>query len=845
VRVYQFRHIRGGIKCSRVGTILDLKRGLILICGLAAALAASGPAAAQAPRTEVVVTLDAPPLAQAISQSRALTKAARTRRLDLRTPTSLGYLRGLAAAQRTLQSRIANVLPAATVRWHYSIVLDALAVDLPSAQVKRLSRLPGVARVYPSVRYHALGETAPTLNQTPALIGAPTLWGPSLATAGNGMKIGIVDDGVNQSHPFFSPSGFTMPAGFPKGNTSFTTAKVIVARAFPPPSPKYANANLPFDPDESEHATHVAGIAAGDHGTPASGGLTVSGIAPKAYLGNYKVLTIPTISGVGLDGNSPEIAKGIEAAVADGMDVINLSLGEPEIEISRDIVVKAIDGAAAAGVVPAIAAGNDFDGFGRGSIGSPGSAPRAITAAAATKSRVIATFSSGGPTPVSLQMKPDVTAPGVSVLSSVPARDGLWEHFSGTSMASPHVAGGSALLRQQHPTWTVAQIKSALVLTGTPVYTSASHAAEATPAREGGGFIDLPAADEPLIFAAPTGLSFGLLKSGSNAARTISLTDAGSGAGQWQVSIEQRQGPAGSVTAPGTVGVPGTLEVSAHAPAGQQSEVTGFVVLTRGSESRRLPFWFRIESPQLPRQRHGTLKKNGTYKGNTRGRPSLVDTYRYPDNPSGIGIPADLGGPEQVFTVQLKKPVANFGVAVLSQGSGVAIQPRVVAGNDENRLTGYPALPLNLNPYVPDFYELTPVAGAILPTAGRYDVVFDSTSSLDAGKFTFRFWINDVTRPAVKLLTRTVKQNKALQIRVTDAGSGVHPSSLFVALDRMSVRSSYSPVKHRVTVPLRGLTRGSHTLVLQVSDYQETRNMEDVGPILPNTRTLTTKFRVK
>ena len=92
------------------------------------------------------------------------------------------------------------------------------------------------------------------------------------------------------------------------------------------------------------------------------------------------------------------------------MDVINLSLGEPEIEPSRDIVVKAINGAAQAGVVPAIAAGNDFEGFGRGSVGSPGSAPLAITSAAVTKGRVIASFSSGGPT-VSLQMKPDVSAP--------------------------------------------------------------------------------------------------------------------------------------------------------------------------------------------------------------------------------------------------------------------------------------------------------------------------------------------------------------------------------------------------------------------------------------------------
>ena len=84
---------------------------------------------------------------------------------------------------------------------------------------------------------------------------------------------------------------------------------MIAARAFPPPSPKYANATLPFDPTQSEHATHVSGIAAGDHGTTASGGLIVSGIAPKAYLGNYKVLTIPT-PGVGLDGNGPRSRRG-------------------------------------------------------------------------------------------------------------------------------------------------------------------------------------------------------------------------------------------------------------------------------------------------------------------------------------------------------------------------------------------------------------------------------------------------------------------------------------------------------------------------------------------------------
>ena len=789
------------------------------------------------------MTLDAPSLAQATFQSRVLTQAARTKRLDLRTPTSVTYLRELAAAQRSLQSHIESSLRDADVRWHYSIVVNALAVELSPSQVSKLERLPGVAQVYPSVRYHALGGTSTLLNQTPGLIGATNIWGSNLTTAGNGMKIGIVDDGVNQTHPFLSPSGFAMPAGFPKGNTNYTTNKVIVARAFAPASPKYANASLPFDPSASEHATHVAGIAGGDHGIGAAGGVSVSGIAPKAYIGNYKVLTIPTISGVGLDGNSPEIAKGIEAAVADGMDVINLSLGEPEVEPARDIVVKAIDGAARAGVVPAIAAGNDFDGFGRGSVGSPGSAPLAITAAASTKAKVVASFSSGGPTPVSLQMKPDVTAPGVSVLSSIPARDGLWAEWSGTSMASPHVAGAAALLKQIHPNWTVAQIKSALVLTGMPVFTSSNHSSETTSAREGGGFINLPRANDPLVFAAPTGVSFGLLRHGSLEQRTIQLTNAGGGGGQWQVEVDQRQGASGTVRAPASVQIPGSLQVTANPPSATNADVTGFIVLTKGDDTRRIPFWAHVEAPQLARQKHGTLKKTGTYRGNTRGRPSLVDSYRYPENPSGVGVPATLNGPEQVFTVRVTKAVANFGVAVLSEASGVAIQPRVVSNNDENRLTGYPALPINLNPYLTDFYKLAPAAGAILPAKGRYDVVFDSSSSLDAGKFTFRFWINDVARPAVKLLTRSVQSGGALRLRVADRGSGVDPRSIRAAIDGVTARAAYSRTKNRVSLPVGVLARGAHRLTFQVSDYQETRNMEDVGPILPNTRTVSLSFR--
>src|SRR2546425_609100 len=156
------------------------------------------------------------------------------------------------------------------------------------------------------------------------------------------MKIGILDEGVDQTHPFFDPSGYVYPPGFPKGDTAYTTPKVIVARAFAPASVTWRYARKPFDPVYSFHGTHVAGIAAG----------------------------------------------------------------------------------------------NDADEWGFGSISSPGSAPGVITAAAASKQKRIAGFSSAGPNPVSLLLKPDVTAPGVGILSSVPAHEGTWAQFSGTSMAS-------------------------------------------------------------------------------------------------------------------------------------------------------------------------------------------------------------------------------------------------------------------------------------------------------------------------------------------------------------------------------------------------------------------------
>ncbi len=806
---------------------------LIAVAALAAALLAPATQAARPQLTEVVVTLDAPALAEAVHSSRVLTARARTTRLDLGSPASTAYLGSLTREQRTVASRITARVPDARITWHYRIVLNGLGVLLPASEVDRLATVPGVAEVWPGVTYHL------TLDRSPQLIGANLMWGADFSTAGNGVKIGIVDDGVDQAHPFFNPTGYTMPPGYPKGDAAFTTAKVIAARAFPPPTNTWKYAKLPFDPVESEHATHVAGIAAGDFSPNAIAGRgPLSGVAPNAYLGNYKVLTVPT-ENFGLNGNAPEIARGIEAAVADGMDVINLSLGEPEIEPSRDLVVTAINAAADAGVVPVIAAGNDYDELGYGSVSSPGSASKAITAAAVTKQLQIASFSSGGPAPVSLGMKPDVAAPGVDITSSVPPHDGTWASFSGTSMATPHVAGAAALLRQRHPDWTVAQIKSALVTTGRPV---PSAVAELPTTREGGGLINVPAADTPLVFAQPADLSFGLVHTGSSATRSVQLTDAGGGAGQWTVAVaQQSREPGVTVSVPGAVTVPGQLDVTVGtATSAVPADLTGFVTLTNGTVTRRIPYWFRVSDPKLGTEPHGSLPKTGTYGGTTTGKPSLVTRYRYPAGPHGV---PGAAGPEQVFRVRVTRPVANFGVAVLSDARGVRASPRVVVAGNEDRLTGNAGLPLVINPYIDSFGTPRPVAGAIRPAPGSYDVVFETPGGSVPGKFTFRFWVNDVTPPAVRLLTRVVALRGNLELAVADNGSGVDPESLTATVDGSPVDAVFA--HGRAVIGLTAARRGKHRLVFSAADYQELKNMENVPQILPNTRVLRTTFTVR
>jgi hypothetical protein len=248
--------------------------------------------------------------------------------------------------------------------------------------------------------------------------------------------------------------------------------------------------------------------------------------------------------------------------------------------------------------------------------------------------------------------------------------------------------------------------------------------------------------------------------------------------------------------------------------------------------ARRVPFWFRVERPRLALDRAHPLTRAGVYRGTTVGAPSRVTNYRYPDlTPTSIGVPVHLPGPEAVYRFRLRRAVANFGVALLSRAGGVRVQPRIVRDGDENRLAGYAALPVDLNPYRSSLDNARLVAGVVLPAPDTYDIVFDSPAGSPRGAFTFRFWINDTTPPSVRVLNVSAD---VVRLAVRDGGAGVDPLSLHATVDGHDHDVSYFNGTARVS--LVGVGHGPHTLVFTAADYQETKNMEDVGPILPNTR---------
>ena len=342
------------------------------------------PAAHDSGRITVIARLRLPPLAEA--RGPGFFASLGPSRLDTTSASSRSYLARVHAEQAAAARAIRAAAPGATLGRRFQVVVNGITVELPVHRLPTLYALRSITRIYPSQMQRL------KLNRSPGIIGAPTFTAATGAN-GAGVKIGVVDDGIEQTNPFFDPSGFAYPPGFPKGQTGFTTPKVIVARSFVAPGAD-RRSRLPVDPQASFHGTHVAGIAAGRSGTSSPGGRDhpptagLSGVAPGAWVGNYRVFNFPTP--VGHISTTPQTVAAFEAAVRDGMDVINFSGGSPAIEPRSDATLEAVANVTRAGVVFVASAGNDRDDFGFGSIGSPSSAPEAISVAATSNTHVFA-----------------------------------------------------------------------------------------------------------------------------------------------------------------------------------------------------------------------------------------------------------------------------------------------------------------------------------------------------------------------------------------------------------------------------------------------------------------------
>ena len=294
--------------------------------------------------------------------SSAARKVIRGTRVDRRTlADSRANLQG---QHDRMSARIEN--GRAKVRHRIQNVANALVVEMDDQRAAEVAQMAGVKRV------HAIRIFRPSLDRAVGLQKVSDAWSQigGQDKAGLGIKIGIIDTGIDSGHPAFQDPNLTMPAGFPIVNQTadkiFTSNKIIVARSYDDSFfPGSAN-------DICGHGTAVSMVAAGlTNVTPLA---TITGIAPKAYLGNYKVFPDADQCGAPTD----LILQALDDAVADGMDILNMSLGlVPAERPDSDILTQAVETATAAGVIVVIAAGND--GPGASTVGTPGSAADAIT----------------------------------------------------------------------------------------------------------------------------------------------------------------------------------------------------------------------------------------------------------------------------------------------------------------------------------------------------------------------------------------------------------------------------------------------------------------------------------
>ncbi len=673
------------------------------------------PASTSTQREYVTVVLSNPPAASYAGGIPGLqgTRPEPGHKLNANDPAVKAYVDYLRTTHQDYAAFLASKAPQAEIVREFFLTSNGFAIRLNGAGARTLYQGPGVR----TVAFSTLVK--PTMTVSTGLVNDPAVWplAGGRANAGAGIKIGIIDTGIDDTHPAFACKAPIQHKVFASG-VAFDTSNVIV-----------------FD-----HGTHVTGTAAGcvlsPPYPPQPVGGTWSGMAPSAQPFDYNVFPGFGAGFVAFGGSafSHDIIAALEEAVIDGMDVVNMSLGGG-VSGPHDLLADAVDATVNAGVVAAVAAGNS--GPGDSTVSSPGNAPNALTAGASTNPHftgipvtvgsstfgaalgdfnnfgvvtadytvtspangcttittslsgkialinrgvctfttkirnaqaagaigvlvvnsvagdpiamghdgtspfptipaamlsknegnsikpsgtasidgtalqefltanadIIAGFSSRGPTPFTFLVKPDVTAPGVNVYSSV--FNGQFAFFQGTSMATPHVAGAAALLLALHPGWSPSDVKSALANTAKrPVFDHVTGTSPVGVLTRGGGRIDMDAANAiPLTFD-PTSVSFGLFRGNVpvSAARDISVLNVAGSSQICSVTVTGSSAAAmvtastGSITLSpgGTTILTLTLDGgrAARTPSG---DYTGDVVVTCGGATLKVPWWTRVD----------------------------------------------------------------------------------------------------------------------------------------------------------------------------------------------------------------------------------------------------------
>ncbi len=427
--------------------------------------------------------------------------------------------------------------------------LGAALAGTTATATRTSGTLAGVSRVWLDRRFRATALD-PNLTQ----IGAPAAWSAGLT--GKGVKVAVLDTGIDTTHPDLRGGKVVAEANFSEADS--TT-------------------------DHYGHGTHVASIVAG---TGARSGGDRKGVAFEASLLNGKVL-----DDFGF-GSESGIIAGMEWAARQRARVVNMSLGGWPTDGSDPMSQAVTRLTNQYRTLFVVAAGNS--GPGDQTVETPGVATAALTVGAVDAQDQLADFSSRGPRYGDYAMKPDITAPGVDIVAARAAGTALGEpvgqwytSVSGTSMATPHVAGAAAIMAQRWPSWTPGRIKAVLMGTADPNPDLSVYA-------QGGGRLDVGQAVGQRLIARRANLDFGWFRYPQTAAEPVTkpllLQNLGAAATTVDLNLELEAedggpAPAGMVAVTPSrltlaAGASATAQVTVDVQAGAPGRYSGAVVAT-------------------------------------------------------------------------------------------------------------------------------------------------------------------------------------------------------------------------------------------------------------------------